>query len=100
MSKTKRTRINTEHCSHVFSRKVFGGLNVVGCTVHMHAALLEKEYDPDLGRISVLSQISRPKECTSVHPPPLPCAENASEMHFLCVAFLNLGLYSHYNNLQ
>jgi hypothetical protein len=33
-------------------------------------------------------------------PPPLPCAENASEMHFLCVAFLNLGLYSHYNNAQ
>jgi hypothetical protein len=66
----------------------------VGCTEHMQSAVLEKEYDPDLDRISVLAEISRPRECTSVHPSP--SVRNASEMHFLCVAFLNLGLYSHY----
>ncbi len=52
---------------------------MAGRTVHMHAALLEKEYDPDLGRISVLAEISRPRECTSVHPSPSPVCRNASE---------------------
>jgi hypothetical protein len=35
--------------------------------------------------------------------PPLPCAECIRKMHFLYVAFLNLGLhavYFHYNNAQ
>jgi hypothetical protein len=93
MCRTECTRINTDYCSHVSSRKVFGGLNVVGCTVHMHSALLEKEYDPDLGRISVLAEISRPRECTSVHPSPSPVCGMHQRNAFSLFAFLNLGLH-------
>ncbi len=67
---------------------------MVGRTVHIHAARLEKEYDPDLGRISVLAQISRPKECTSVHPSPSPVCGECIRNAFSLFAFLNLGLYS------
>jgi hypothetical protein len=72
---------------------------VVGCTVHIHAALLERKiiqiwaeflfWPKSQGRRNAL-------QC--IHP--LSRVRNASEMHFLCVAFLNLGLYSHYNNAQ
>jgi hypothetical protein len=64
---------------------------VAGCTVHMHAALLEKEYDPDLGRISVLAEISRPKECTSVHPPPSPVWGMHQKCIFSVLPFSTLG---------